>query len=107
MVNTLILDNSVTAILSRNSLADSESLGSGLLLSQSNLLLVSSGNFSGLLGNVEFNVTVGSEVWGDSTVGSVGSSSTLDSSLGGDMSDLALLDIKTLGLSVGLEVIEE
>jgi hypothetical protein len=104
---TLILDNSVTAIWLKTSLADSESLGGGLLLSQSNLLLVSSGDLTGLLGNVEFNVTVGSEVWGDSTVSSVSSSSALDSSLGADVGDLALLSVETLSLSVGLEVDEE
>ena len=52
-------------------------------------------------------MTVGGEIWGDSTMGSVGSSSSADSSLGGNMGDLALLDIETLSLSVGLNVDEE
>ena len=38
---------------------------------------------------------------------SVGSSSTLNGSLGGDVGDLALVDIKSLGLSVALQVSEE
>ena len=40
-------------------------------------------------------------------MGSVGSSSSGDSSLGADVGNLALFDIKSLGLSVGLKVIEE
>lgn len=40
-------------------------------------------------------------------MGSVCSSSALNCSLGGSMSDLALFDIKTLGFSVGSEVLEE
>jgi len=40
-------------------------------------------------------------------MGSVGSSSSADSSLGGNVRDLAFLDIKALGFSVGLEVDEE
>ena len=52
-------------------------------------------------------MTVGREVWRDSTVSSVGSSSTLDGSLSGNMGDLTLLGIETLGFSVGLEVVEK
>jgi hypothetical protein len=40
-------------------------------------------------------------------MGSEGSSSSADSSLGGNVRDLAFLDIKTLGLGVGLKVVEE
>lgn len=40
-------------------------------------------------------------------MGSVSSSSSLDGSLGGDVSNLALLGVETLGLSVGLQVSEE
>lgn len=40
-------------------------------------------------------------------MGSEGSSSSADSSLGGNVRDLAFLNIKTLGFSVGLEVGEE
>ena len=52
-------------------------------------------------------MAVGGKVRGDSSVGSVGSSSALDSSLSADVGDLALFDIKLLGLGVGLEVFEE
>ena len=52
-------------------------------------------------------MAVGSQVWGDSTVGSVGSSSSTDGSLSGNMTDLASLDIKTFELGVGLQVLEE
>eukprot|EP00356_Strombidium_inclinatum_P015323 CAMPEP_0170487566 /NCGR_PEP_ID=MMETSP0208-20121228/6349_1 /TAXON_ID=197538 /ORGANISM="Strombidium inclinatum, Strain S3" /LENGTH=125 /DNA_ID=CAMNT_0010761891 /DNA_START=340 /DNA_END=718 /DNA_ORIENTATION=- len=40
-------------------------------------------------------------------MGSVGSSSAGDSSLGAHVSDLALFDVEALGLSVGLEVLEQ
>ena len=52
-------------------------------------------------------MAVGGQVGGDSTVGSVSSSSALNSSLGGDVRDLALLNIKTLSFSVALEVSKE
>ena len=52
-------------------------------------------------------MAVGSQVWRDSTVGSVGSSSSLDGSLGGDVSDLASFDIKTFELGVGLQVLKQ
>ena len=40
-------------------------------------------------------------------MGSEGSSSSVDSSLGGNVTDLALFDIKTLSFGVGLKVGEE
>ena len=52
-------------------------------------------------------MAVRGQIWGDSTVGSVGSSSSVDSSLSGNMRDLAFFDIKTFALSIGLEVSEE
>jgi len=70
-------------------------------------LFVLSGDWSSLLDNVELDVAVGGKVWGDSTMGSVGSSSSADSSLSGNMRDLALFGIESLGLSVGLEVDKE
>ena len=70
-------------------------------------MFVLSGNWSSLLNNVELDVAVGGKVWGDSTMGSVGSSSSGDSSLSGNMRDLALLGVESLGLSVGLKVDEE
>ena len=86
---------------------DGESLLSGLLLCQSNLLFVFSGNWSRFLNNVEFNMAVGGEIWRDSTVSSVSSSSSVDSSLGNNVGNLALFDVETLLLSVRLEVGEE
>ena len=89
------------------SLADSKSLLGSLLLGQSHLLLVSSLHVAGLLSDMELDVAVGGKVGGDSSVSSVSSPSSLHSSLGADVGDLALLDIQALGLSVGLEVLEE
>ena len=86
------------------SLADGESLLSGLFLCQTNLLFVFSSNWSGFLNNVEFHVAVGGEVWGDSSVSSVGSSSSVNSSLGNNVGNLALFDIETLLLSVRFKV---
>jgi len=87
--------------------ADSKSLLSSLFLCQSNLLFVFSGNWSGLLNNVEFDMAVGGEIWRDSTVSSVSSSSSVDSSLGNNVGNLALFDVETLLLSVRLEVDKE
>jgi hypothetical protein len=62
---------------------------------------------SGLFDDVELDVAVGGKIWGNSSVSSVGSSSSVDSSLGANMGDLALFDIKSLLFSVGLKVDEE
>jgi hypothetical protein len=115
---SLILDNSVTANhclpivhdaheLAERSFADGKSLLGGLLLGQSNLLLVGSNNWTALLNNVELHMAVGGEIWGDSTVSSIGSSSSLDGSLGSNVGNLALLDVETFALGIGLEVLEE
>ena len=56
---------------------------------------------------VEFNVAVGGEVWTDATVGSVGSSTSLDGSLDDDVVDNASVSIESLGLSVSFEVDKE
>lgn len=87
--------------------SDGESLLGSLLLGQFNLLLVLSWNISGFLNNVELNMAVGGKVWRDSSVGSVSSSSSGDGSLGANVGDLALFDIESLVLGVGLEVLEE
>jgi hypothetical protein len=87
--------------------SNSKSLLGSLLLGESNGLLIFTLHIIGLLGDMEFNMTVGGQVGGDSTVGSVGSSSTRDSSLDADVSDLALFNIEHLGLSVGLDVLEQ
>jgi len=70
-------------------------------------LFVLSGNGGSFFNNVELDVAVGGKVRRDSTVGSVGSSSSTDGSLSADVRDLAFLNIETLGLSVRLEVDEE
>jgi hypothetical protein len=79
----------------------------GLLLGQSDGGLVSLGNTNLLFGNVELNVTVGGEVGGDATVGTVSTTATLNGTLDNDVGDDALVGIKTLGLSVSLGVVEE
>ena len=56
---------------------------------------------------MELDVAVRGQIWGDSTVGSVGSSSSVNSSLCGNMADLASLNIKTFVLGVGFQVLEE
>ena len=89
------------------SLANRQSLSSGLLLGQADLLLVLSGNLAGFLGAVELDVAVGRKVGRDATVGAVGSSAATDSALSGNVGDSALLGIEHLGLSVGLEVLQE
>lgn len=86
---------------------DGKSLFGSLFLCQSNLLFVSSLDFLVLLNEVELNMAVGGQVWGDSTVSSVGSSSSVNSSLSGNMADDASLNIKTLMLSVGFQVSKE
>ena len=78
-----------------------------MLFGESDLLLVGSLDLSGLLDNMELNMAVGCEVRGDPTMGSVGSSSSLHGSLGGNVEDLAFLGIKTLGLGVALQIFEE
>lgn len=87
--------------------ADGESLLGGLLLSQSDGLLVLTLNGAGLLGDVELDVAVRGQIRRDTTVGTVGSSSTVDGSLDADVGDAALFGIEHLGLSVRLEVVEE
>ena len=90
-----------------HSFTNGKSLSGKLLLGKLDLALVSSVDIAGLLSHVEFKMAVGGQVWRNSTVSSVSSSSSLDGSLGADMSNLALLSVETLSLSVGLEVDEQ
>ena len=83
-----------------SSLSNSKWSSGPLLLGVSNLLLVSSLDLLGLFSAVELAMSVGGKIWRDSTVSSVGSSSSVDGSLGKDVADLAFLDVKTLGLSI-------
>lgn len=52
-------------------------------------------------------MAVGGLVGSDSTMGSVSSSSSLDGSLHNEVADVASLYVESLGLSVGLEVLQE
>ena len=52
-------------------------------------------------------MAVGGEVGSNSTVGSVGSSSALDSSLDSEVGDETLFNAQALSLSVGCEILEE
>jgi len=69
--------------------------------------LLSLGDTVILLSSVEFNMAVGGEVGGDTTVGTVGSSATLLSALADGVGDDALVGVEALGLTVSLEVEEE
>ena len=72
-------------------------------------LLIFMGFFDtlGLLGDEELDMAIGGEVGGDSTMGSVGSSSALDCSLHSDVGDHALLHVQALGLRVRLKILQE
>lgn len=82
------------------SFANGELLLGGLLLGQSDLSLIGSGNVIGLLGHMELDVAVGGEVWRDTTMSSISSSSAVDGSLSGNMGDGALFWVE--GLSHGV-----
>ena len=89
------------------SFTDGKSVLGSLFLGDSNLTFVGSFDLIGLLSNVELNVTVWGKIWWDSTMGSVGSSSSTDSSLCAYMSDDTFFWVKWLSLSVWLQVVEE
>ena len=90
------------------SLSNGKSLLGSLLLGQSDgLLVVGSLDFLSKLGHDELDVTIGGQIGSNSTMGSVCSSSALDSSLYDEVSNHTLFNIETLGFSVGLEVLEE
>jgi hypothetical protein len=97
--------SSVKAICSF--LADGETRSSGgLLLSEAGSDFISLGNIAGLLEAVELDVAVAAQVWGNSTVSSVGSSTSVDSSLADGVVDDTSVDIKSLGLGVSFQVDE-
>ena len=77
-----------------------------MLLGKLHGSLVLTSDLFGVLSAVELDVAVGGKVRRDATVGSVGSSTAVDSSLHADVSDSALLEVKHLALAVGLEVLE-
>ena len=86
------------------SLSNSKSLSGGLLFGNSSLRLVTLLHISTFLDAVELNVAVGGKVWPNATVGTVGSSASLNGSLDNNVVDDALVDIESLGLSIGLKV---
>ena len=92
---------------SRVSLSNGESLSSGLLFGDSGDGLVGLCDWSGLLEAVELNMAVRGEVWGDTSMGTVGSSAAGDGALDNDVVDHALLRVESLGLGVGSQVDEE
>lgn len=85
---------------------DGEATGSKSL-GLSDLGWLSFSNLSSLLSSVELNVAVRREIRSDTTVGAVGSSATLLSTLNSDVGNDALVDIETFGFTVSLEVVEE
>jgi len=88
-------------------LADGETSASGgLLLGEAGSDLVGLGNGTRLLEAVEFNVAVAAQVWGDATMGSVGSSTTVHGSLADGVVDDASVEVESLGLGVGAQVDE-
>jgi len=89
------------------SLADGESLSSGLLLGESGSILVGLSNTTGLLEAVELNVAVRAEVGRDATMSTVRPPAAGNGALDHNVVDDALLNIESLGLSVGTEVAEE
>ena len=82
------------------SFTNGEFLLGGLLLGQSHLGLVLSGNVIRLLGDMELHVAVRRKIGRDTTMSSVGSSSAVDGSLGGNMSDGALFGVERLSHSI-------
>lgn len=97
----------LSILLRKRSLANGESLSSGLLLGHAGSHLLSFSDTSALFEAVELNMAVGGKVWGDATVSTVCSSAAGDGSLGNTVVDNALVDVEASGLGVGAEVKEE
>lgn len=74
---------------------------SGLLFSETGSNFVSFGNSRGLFEAVEFNMAIAGQVWGNTTMGSVGSSTSVDGSLADGVVDVASIDVESFGFSVG------
>lgn len=82
-------------------------MASGHLLGELEDGLLGLGDTVVLFSSVEFNMAVGGEVGGNTTVGTVGSSATLLSTLADSVADNALVGVESLGLAVSLQVEEE
>lgn len=89
------------------SLADREALDGGLLLGEAQGGGVSLLHILGLLVALELNVTVAGEVGANTTVSTVGSSTSRDGSLHNNMVDHAVVNVELVSLSVSFEVDEE
>jgi hypothetical protein len=90
------------------SLSNGKSLLGSLLLGQSHFLVLGSSlDVLSLLGGDELDVAVWGKVGSNSTVSSVGSSSSLDGSLHGKVRDEASINVQALSLGVSLEILEE
>ena len=82
-------------------------MSGGLLFGDSCWSLVAFLHFTALLDTVELNMAVGGKVWTDTTVSTIGSSTSLDSPLDHDVADDTVIHVQSLGLSICLEVDEE
>jgi len=82
-------------------------LASSQLLGELKSGLLGLGNSVIPLGGVELDMAVGREIRGDTTVGAIGPSTALLSALADGVGDNALVGVETLGLAVGLQVLEE
>ena len=83
------------------------SLLSSLLGGHSECWLVGLLDILSLLDTVELNMAVRGKVWADTTVGTVGSSTSRDSSLNNDVADDALIHVQLLALGICSQVNEE
>ena len=99
-----LVQNGFGGIVRGCSLSNSKSLSGGLLFGNSSLRLVTLLHISAFLDTVELNMAVGGKVWTDATVGTVGSSASLNGSLDNNVGDDALVDIESLSLSISLQV---
>lgn len=82
-------------------------MSGGLLFSEFKGWLVGFGNTSVSLNAVELDVAVRGKVRGNTTMGTVGSSATLLSSLDNNVSDHAFVGVETFLLSVSFKVNEQ
>ena len=99
-----LVQNGFGGIVRGCSLSNSKSLSGGLLFGNSSLRFVTLLHISAFLDTVELNMAVGGKVWTDATVGTVGSSASLNGSLDNNVVDDALVDIESLSLSISLQV---
>lgn len=90
-----------------SSLSDGKTLTGGLFLGETEGRLVGLNHLAALFKAVELNVTVGAQVGRNATVGSVGTSAALNGSLDDNVVDHALVRVKLVSFSVGLEVDDE